>query len=192
MRISTKNSSKKSIMSSHHFNIKNNLTMESIEFSKRRKFWIMESNMKVSGMNLGKGMVVECKSGLMVQFMKVIGKKIKLMARVESFMRMDIFMKAIGKQEKLMASQTIHMQTVHVMKENGLMINNMEKEKKYGQMAQHLKEIIRMGLKMVSENSIGQTGQHTKVLSRIIAWMDMDFTNGMMADSIMVVGRKIR
>ena len=102
----------------------------------------MEMNTRASGTLRGKRMEEECRFTLMAQFMKVIGKKIKLMARVESFMRMDIFMKAIGKQEKLMASQTIHMQTVHVMKENGLMINNMEKEKKLGQICHNMMEIL--------------------------------------------------
>ena len=50
-------------------------------------------------------MVTECKFGLMEQSMKVTGKKIKPMARVNFGMQMVMFLTEIGKTTKLMAME---------------------------------------------------------------------------------------
>ena len=70
-------------MNSLHSNTRTTLQMESEEYLGQRKYFRTELSTRVNGMTLAKEMDVEFKFGLMEQFMKAIGSKIKHMEEVD-------------------------------------------------------------------------------------------------------------
>jgi len=87
------------------------------------------------------------------------------MDKVSLSMLMEMFMKEIGLKTKLMVREHTSMLMEQCIKANGNTIYKMDKEWKHGQMAQLLKERIKMDLRMV-----------------------LDIINGLMVQSIMVIG----
>ena len=80
------------------------------------------------------------KFGLMVHDMKDIGKVIKQMEGVDSYMLMVMCMKETGEMIKLMEMEFILMLMDPVIRVVGLMTNSMVMVLKNGLMALHMKE----------------------------------------------------
>ena len=75
-------------------------------------------------------------------------------------MLMVMYMMVCGKMIKLMVKEFIAIQMVQNTKATGQKINNMVKELKLGQMEQNMKETTFMEKSMVMEDSHGQMGVH--------------------------------
>ena len=85
-------------------------------------------------MSMVREMVVEFKFGLMVRYMRDIGKTVSLMERAASFMQMEIFKMGTGYRTKPMVMVNILMLMVLNISVNGLMTSNMAKERNNGRM----------------------------------------------------------
>lgn len=102
-------------------------------------------SMKESGMCRQENeMVEEYKCGLMAHDMKAIGKMIRLMAEVGSFMLMGMFMRENGRTIRVKDTACICILTVLSTRENGSRINRKGMDLKHGQMAPNTKVGTRM------------------------------------------------
>ena len=99
----------------------------------------------------------------------VIGRMIRLMVLVNTLILMELNMKDIG-----------------------LMTNSMDKEKSIGQMVLNMKVHINMERKMVLVNSYGLINHHIVVLLLITIFTGMVNIDGLIIESILVIGLTIK
>ena len=90
-------------------------------------------------------MAKDIRFGLMVAFMKDIGKMIRLMEKEDLFMLMEMSMRGIGWMIRLMAMAHILIQMEQHMWVTGSMISKKDKEKKIGLMVLLMKVTIKRG-----------------------------------------------
>ena len=102
----------------------------------------MAPDTKVNGMKKPiKEMVEDTRYGLMVLYMKDIGKTIRLMDVADLSMLMETFTKVIGRMTRLMDLENTCILMALNTKESGEKTNNMGKVKKHGPMVLVMKEI---------------------------------------------------
>ena len=135
---------------------------------------------------------VVTKSGAMALSMKVTGKLTKLTVEEDLFMLMVIFMMVIGKTIKLMDLENTLTLMELSTKENGLTTSSTVKVKKSGQMVHSTKETTNLARKMDLENFCGLTGLLMKETSSTIIFMDTENTNGLTVVNSQVTGSAIR
>jgi ATP-dependent protease HslVU (ClpYQ) ATPase subunit len=120
----------------------------------------MEPFIQESGrMELEKGKV--CKPGLTVRSMKDIGRTTKQMVMANYSMLMVIFMKVNGKTIKLMDKENIFIKMEQHTMEVGRKTNNMGMGERHGLMEPNMKEIILKAKRMKKEYYILQMAQST-------------------------------
>ena len=93
---------------------------------------------------------------------------------------------------KQMVKEHMYIRMVHNIMGIGQMINNMDLVQKYGQMVLGMRDNIYMEKNMEKENLIGLITHRMLENSQRIIYMERDFINGLMVESIKVNGKIIK
>lgn len=127
------------------------------------------------------------KYGQMVASMKGFGLKIRHQGLEDLYLLMVTFMKVNGRMIKLMGKEIITMQKVQLTKVDGSKTNKKVTVKKNGLMAVIISEAIFVGKSMVQVLSCGLTGPNTKENGETTKCMAKENSNGAMEESIKVI-----
>lgn len=107
-------------------------------------------------------------------------------------MPMAMFMKENGKTIRPMERESIHMLMDPDMKASGLKINSTDLVLKGGLMVLHMKDNMLKARNMAKVNSLGLMPVLLLEISLTTISMVMEFMNGQMAESTLVIGRTTR
>ena len=91
-----------------------------------------------------KNKVKVCRFGVMERCMRVVGKTVRQMAKVDLFTLMATFTKEVGLMTRQTDMESTSIKTEHGMKETGKMISIMALEKRFGPMEPLTKALMRM------------------------------------------------
>lgn len=137
-------------------------------------------------------MVEDFRSGQMAHCMRDTGKIARQMEKVDLFTLMVMFMRVCGKMIKLMAMEFTCMLTVPDMKVNGKKTSNTERESRDGQMERCTMESTSKVRNTVEELFSGVTTQFSLESSRTTTSRVTELINGTTGESTTVIGKTTR
>ena len=134
------------------------------------------------------GMAGVSKYGKMVQSTKATGKTIKQMARVDSFMLMEMFMKEIGRMTRLMDVVFMNTMMEPDLLVTGRTIGSTVLESRLGPMALTTKVVMSSGRNMVWVLSNGLITANSSVSFTTTIFTEKVFTSGLITVAMKVNG----